>query len=165
MVLWRYLFELASKDLEALRKKKQTLEDLFSSKRISQQTYEYLNKDISEALMSAEKYLESLVSKMKGRIDNLERQIGVLEMFLANSEMMYAAGEIDYEAYERQSRALIAGIESMRREISEIRNILSAPSSGPMVSEKSMEVTAASPENITPIVTGIKSTEETLVQS
>ncbi|MEM1586299.1 MAG: CdvA-like protein [Candidatus Bathyarchaeia archaeon] len=152
MVLWKYLFGLASKDLETLKKKKQALEDLLSSNKISQQTYEYLNKDVSEALISIEKYLESLISKMKGRIDDLERQIGVLEIFLANSEMMYAAGEIDYEEYEKQSRALITGIESMKREISEIKSILSPPTPESIVMAKSVEVTVVSSESITSTV-------------
>jgi len=156
LVLWKYLFELASKDLEALKKKRQALEDLLLSNKISQQTYEYLNKDLSEALMSTEKYLESLVSKMKSRMDDLEKQIGILEIFLANSEMMYAAGEIDYETYDRESRALAAGIESMRREIFEIKNILSPPAP---------EHIAAPSENMTSIVVETKSTEETLGQT
>lgn len=162
MVLWKYLFGLASKDLEALKRKKQALEDLFSSNRISQQTYEYLNKDVGDALTSAEKYLESLVSKMKSRIDNLEKQMNILEIFLANSEMMYAAGEIDYETYERQSRALVAGIESIKREISEIKSILSAPTPEPVVITKSVEVTAVSSENATSAIIETQSMEETL---
>lgn len=156
LVLWKYLFELASKDLEALKKKRQALGDLLSSNKISQQTYEYLNKDLSEAMRSTEKYLESLVSKMKSRVDDLEKQIGILEIFLANSEMMYAAGEIDYETYDKESRALVAGIESMRREIFEIKNILGAPAP---------EHAAAPSENITSIVVEAKNTEETFEQT
>ncbi|MEM2454972.1 MAG: CdvA-like protein [Candidatus Bathyarchaeia archaeon] len=165
MVLWKYLLELASKDLEALKRKKQALDDLLSSNRISQQTYSYLSKDISEAMTNTEKYLESLISKMKNRIDDLEKQIGVLEIFLANNEMMYAAGEIDYEAYERQSKALAAGIESMRKEISEIKNILNPPAPEPVVMAKSVEIIVTPPENTTPIIVETKDVEETFGQT
>lgn len=163
MVLWKYLFELASKNLEALKRKKRALDDLLSSNRISQQTYESLNKDVSEALADAERYLESLVSKMKGRTDDLEKQISFLEVFLANSEMMYVAGEIDYETYEKQSKALVAGIESMNREISEIKSILNIPAPEPVIA-KSADVTTIS-EVTTPVVTETRSMEGTVEQT
>jgi len=154
LVLWKYLFKLVSKDLEALKRKKQALEDLLSSNRISRQTYDCLSKEISDAIINTEKYLDSLVSKMKSRVDDLERQISALEIFLANSEMMYAAGEIDYETYERESKALAAGIESMRKEISEIKSILNPPAP---------ETTAVS-ESVSPIAAETKNVGEILQQ-
>lgn len=164
MVLWKYLFELATKDLEALKKKKQALEDLLSSNKISRQTYEYIGKDLFEALKNAEKYLESLVSKMKGRVDDLEKQISILEIFLANSEMMYAAGEIDYETYEKESKALITGIESMKREIFEIRSILEG-TTPERSTARSIEVAPTPSENVTAIVVETKVSPEQMQPS
>ncbi|MEM1514727.1 MAG: CdvA-like protein [Candidatus Bathyarchaeia archaeon] len=162
MILWKCLFELTSKNLEALKRKKRALDDLLSCNRISQQTYDSLNKDLNEALANAERYLESLVSKMKSRINDLEKQISLLEMFLANSEMMYAAGEIDYETYEKQSKALSTGIESIRREMSEINGILNISAPEPSMA-KSVEATRAL-EITTPVITEMQNVGERIEQ-
>lgn len=122
--LWKYTFVLVSKDLELLRKKKQALDDLLSSNKISQLTYEHLNKEISEALADVERYLENMICKMRYRMEDLEKQINILEIFLANVEILRVAGEIDDETYERQSKALAIGLESMRNEVNEIRGAL-----------------------------------------
>ncbi len=122
--LWKYTFELASKELELLKKKKQALEDLFSSQRISQLTYEHLSREIGETLADVEKYLETVIRKMKGRMDSLEKHLGILEISLANVEILHATGEIDDETYEAQSRALSLGLESMKHEMEEIKGAL-----------------------------------------
>lgn len=122
--LWKYAFELASKDLELLKKKKQALDDLLSSNRISRQTYECLDKEIGDALSDVKRYLESLSCKMKNRAESLERQADILEVFLANIEILHASGEIDSETYEKQSKAISLGLESTRNEINEIRRAL-----------------------------------------
>lgn len=122
--LWKYIYELASKDLELLRKKKQALDDLLSANKISKLTYEHLNREISEALADVEKYLDTVICKMKSRIEDLEKQINILEIFLANVEILHVTGEIDDETYEKQSKALSMGLESMRNEVNEIRRAL-----------------------------------------
>ncbi|MEM2342172.1 MAG: CdvA-like protein [Candidatus Bathyarchaeia archaeon] len=124
MSLWKYIYELASKDLELLRKKKQALDNLLTANKISQLTYEHLNREISEALADVEKYLETVTCKMKSRIEELEKQISILEIFLANIEILHVTGEIDDETYEKQSKALSLGLESMRSEVNEIRSAL-----------------------------------------
>lgn len=155
---WKYIFELASKDLELLRRKKQALENLFSSNRISQQTYEYLGKEIGKALMDVERYMETIVSEMKGRLGELEKQIGILEIFLANTEILHAAGEINYETYESQSKALLLGLESMRNERNEIESALSlfASKSPQSIGCKEVAVTV----EVEPIVSAEVSTGE-----
>lgn len=133
--LWRYTLELASKELDLLKKKKQALDDLFSSQRISQATYEHLSKEVNEALADVEKYLETVISKMKSRMQDLEKQIGILEIFLANVEMLHVTNEIDDETYEKQSSALSLGIESTKYEIEEIKNALERLESKPAEAE------------------------------
>jgi len=133
--LWKYTLELASKELDLLKKKKQALDDLFSSQRISQATYEHLSREVDEALADVEKYLETVISKMKSRMEDLEKQIGILEIFLANVEMLHATNEIDDETYEKQSKALSLGIESVKYEIEEIKNALERAASKPAPAE------------------------------
>ena len=146
--LWKYTLELASKELDLLKKKKQALDDLFSSQRISQATYEHLSREVDETLADVEKYLETTISKMKSRMEDLEKQIGILEIFLANVEMLHATNEIDDEAYEKQSKALSLGIESVKYEIEEIKNALERTTSKPAPAEA--EVTEYTEETVTP---------------
>ncbi len=146
--LWKYTLELASKELDLLKKKKQALDDLFSSQRISQATYEHLSREVDETLADVEKYLETIISKMKSRMEDLEKQIGILEIFLANVEMLHATNEIDDETYEKQSKALSLGIESVKYEIEEIKNALEKATSKPAPAEA--EVTEYTEETVTP---------------
>lgn len=147
MSLWKYTFELASKDLELLRKKKQALDDLLAANRISQPTYEHISKEISESLADVEKYLETVICKMKSRIEDLEKQISILEIFLANVEILHVAGEIDDETYEKQSRALSIGLESMRNEVNEIKSALERVTPKPAETVKCEEETKAPGES------------------
>ena len=133
--LWKYTLELASKELDLLKKKKQALDDLFSSQRISQATYEHLSREVNEALADVEKYFETILSKMRSRMQDLEKQVGILEIFLANVEMLHATNEIDDETYEKQSNALSLGIESVKNEIEEIKNALEKITSKPAEAE------------------------------
>ena len=125
--LWKHIHELASKELDLVKRKKQALDDLLSSGRISQTTYEHLNAEIKEALTSVEKYLETTICKMEARAQDLEKQIGTLEVFLANTEMLHVTGEIDDETYEKQMNAINVGLEAARRELNEIKSILEGP--------------------------------------
>jgi len=92
---WKYSFEMINRELELVRKKKQALDELLASGKISQATYESLEKELAEALLNLETYQKSLIEKMSTRADDLEKQISTLELFLANLEIHHAAGEID----------------------------------------------------------------------
>ena len=122
--LWKHIFELTAKELDLIRKKKQVLNDLLSSGKISQATYEHLSAEIEETLDSMERYHESIVSKMRSRAQELEKQIGVLEIFLANTELLHVTGEIDEETYQKQIGAINVGLEAAKQELNEIRSVL-----------------------------------------
>jgi len=148
------MFELALKDLDLLRKKRQALDEMMASNRISQQTYEYLSREISDALSDMEKYIESLSCRMRNRAESLEKQASLLEIFLANTEMLHAAGEIDIETYERQSKAISLGLESTRNEIAEIKQVLERLTTKPSVEvkcEEAAKATAETPQPTQPI--------------
>jgi hypothetical protein len=133
---------LASKELDLIKKKKQALDDLLSSGRISQPTYEHLDAEVKEALTSIEKYLETIVCKMESRAQDLEKQIGTLEIFLANTEMLHVTGEIDDETYEKQMKAINIGLEAAKQELNEIKSILEGPKPAETVECKHKEETS-----------------------
>lgn len=120
MSLWKYSFGLASKELEVTKKKKQALDGLNASNKISQQTYDALNTDITKAISELEGHLKSLKDRMDSRTQELERQMSTLELFLASLEIHHAAGDVDDATYERQNDAIILGLEATKQEMSEI---------------------------------------------
>lgn len=124
MISWKYSFEAAVKELEMVRKKKQALDSLFNTGKISASTYEHLNKEITNAITTIEADQKALTEKMTLRASELEKQIKSLEIFLANLEIHHAAGELDEEAYRHQSDAITLGLETTKQELNDIKEAL-----------------------------------------
>jgi len=124
MISWKYSFELARKELEMVKKKKQALDSLLNEGKISQSTYGYLNKEVTDALKAIEAEQKVLTEKMTVRATELEKQVKSLEMFLANLEIHHATGEIDDESYEHQNGAISLGLEATKQELSDIKEAL-----------------------------------------
>ena len=118
-------FEIVSQELDLTRRKKQALDDLLASERISQPTYEHLEKGLMETIIDLETQQKSLADKMTGWADELEEQIQLLELLLANLEIHHATGEIDDEAYDKQNRAILLGLDATKQDLVDMRNILS----------------------------------------
>ena len=85
--LWKYSFELVTRELDVTKKKKLALDSLFASNKISQSTYNYLETELAKAITELEDHLKTLMDKMTGRAQELKRQTGILEMFLASLEI------------------------------------------------------------------------------
>jgi len=126
--LWKYSFELISKELEVTKKKKQALENLFAEGKISQSTYEYLKSEIAKAISELESNLSRLKDKMATRAQELESQLSSLELLLASLEIHHAAGDISDEIYEKENKAILLGLEATKRELNDIRSSLQGPS-------------------------------------
>ena len=122
MSLWKYSFELVTKELEVTRKKKQALDNLYAADKISQSTYEYLERELAKAVAELEDHLKNLMDKMTARAQELEKQISTLELFLASLEIHHAAGDVDDETYEKQNNAILLGLEATRQELSDINS-------------------------------------------
>jgi hypothetical protein len=120
MSLWKYSFGLASKELEVTKKKKQALDNLSESAKISRATYDYLNTELTKAISELEGHLKSLKDRMDSRTQELERQMSTLELFLASLEIHHAAGDVDDDTYEKQNDAIILGLEATKQEMDEI---------------------------------------------
>jgi len=117
LLSWKGSFAKVNDELGLAFKKRSALEGLFSSGRISQPVYESLNKVLSMEIEQVETRRKELASKITSRLDELERQMSALEMFLASVEMSYVAGEIPEELHSRESIALNVGIEAIRVEL------------------------------------------------
>lgn len=122
--MWKNSYEMANRELELVTKKRQALDELLATDRISQSTFETLERELTDAFSGLESYHKSLIEKIKARTGDLERQINTLELFLANLEIHHAAGEIDNESYNRQSQAITLGLGATKEELNEIRSLL-----------------------------------------
>jgi len=112
------------RDLDLTKKKKQTLDELFASQKISQSTYDHLEKKLTEETTIIEAKLKELSDSMTARAKELEKQIGLLEISLANLEMYHATGEIDDETYENQNKTILLNLEAIKQEIRTVKNFL-----------------------------------------
>lgn len=144
MISWKYSFKEISKDLELTKKKKQALDDLLNEGRISQSTYESLNKELTDAITDIETRRKALAEKVTSKISELEQQTTVLEMFLANSEIEYAAGEIDEELHQRESNAFALGLEVTKQELNAVKEVV-----GDLMPEEPMTTPLSPPSEIT----------------
>ncbi len=124
MISWKYSFEKVSRELELAKKKKQALDDLFNTGKISQSTYDDLNKNLTEGIAEIEARHKVLAEKMNAKITELEQQIRTLEKFLANAEIEYATGEVDEELHERESSALTLGLETAKQQLGAIKEAM-----------------------------------------
>jgi len=139
MVAWKDAFEKISIELDLTKKKKQALDDLLSTGRISQSTHDCLCKDVNEDINQIELRRKSLAEKIASKLTELEKQLQTLEFFLANSEMAYVAGEINSELYAQQSSALNLGMEATKQELNWIKEVIIQ-----LVPKETMPTTTAS---------------------
>ena len=121
MTWWKESFEKINSELELVRKKKEALENLLNSGRISQSTYEYYSKELEEAEKEIENRRKALIEKINLKMENLEKQLQVLEMLFADVEISHAVGELDDETYTRQRDTLAAGLDFARRELDSLK--------------------------------------------
>ena len=97
MISWKYTFKRLNEEYEIAKKKKQALDNLYETGKISQATRDSFTGDISAAIVEIEKQRQDLAEKMMAKTTELENQIKTLETLLANYEIQHVVGEIDDE--------------------------------------------------------------------
>jgi len=135
LISWKYSFKRLNEEYEISKKRKQALDNLLNTGRISRQTYDLFNSEISEAIAEIEKQHRALLEKMSLKVSELEGQIRTLEMLLANFEIQHVTGEVDEEAYQREIGVLSVGLETARKELGMIKEAMGQISSSLEVSE------------------------------
>jgi hypothetical protein len=122
--MWKDAFDRVNTELDLANRKKQALDTLLGSGRISQFTYDCICKDLNEEIGQIEIRRKALTDKMTNKLSELEEQQQTLEFFLANSEMAYAAGEINDELHARECSALSLGLDAVKQELNWIREVI-----------------------------------------
>jgi chromosome segregation ATPase len=121
---WKRSFERLNSEYETVVKKRQALNSLLESGRISRPTYELFEKEMDEAVAEIERQRKALLDKMAAKTRELEEQIKTLEKLLANFEIQHVGGEIEEEVYQREIALLSMGLESTRQELSAIKETI-----------------------------------------
>ena len=146
LISWKHSFRRLGEEFEVAKKKKQALDNLLTSGRISQSTYDSFNKEIDEAITEIERQQQALQEKMRTKMMELEDQIKTLEMLLANFEIQHVTGEVDEEVYQRQVDLLSIGLENSRLELNGVKEAVDQLSSGNILIQEETE--PQPPENI-----------------
>jgi hypothetical protein len=122
------------------KKKKQALDNLLNTGRISQSTYDLFNNEIDEAIAEIERQQKALLEKMNSTMEEFEAQIKTLEMLLANFEIQHVTGEVDEEVYQSEMGVLSMGIETAKQELDTVREAVNQLSSGMQISSTEVVV-------------------------
>ena len=150
LISWKHSFKRLNEESEMARKKKQALDNLLSTGRISQSTYDSFSKEMDEAIAEIERQRNALLEKMGSKMKELEGQIRTLEMLFANYEIQHVAGEVDDEVYQREIGLLSTGLEAARHELDAVNEAVSQLSSGNPSAEQEIEVQVAEEQSPQP---------------
>ncbi|MEM3566151.1 MAG: CdvA-like protein [Candidatus Bathyarchaeia archaeon] len=121
---WKRSFERLNSEYETVMKKRQALNSLLESGRISRPTYELFESEMNEAIAEIERQRKALMDKMAVKARELEEQVRTLEKLLANFEIQHVGGEIEEEVYQREVSILSMGLESTRQELNAIKETI-----------------------------------------
>jgi len=130
LISWKHSFKKLNEENEMAKKKKQALDNLLNTGRISQSTYDLFNNEIDEGIAEIERQQKALLEKMNSKMEELEEQIKTLEMLLANFEIQHVTGEVDEEVYQSEMGILSMGIETAKHELDVVREAVNQLSSG-----------------------------------
>jgi len=134
LISWKHSFKKLTEENEMAKKKKEALDNLLNTGRISQSTYDLFNSEMDEAIAEIERQQKGLLEKMNSKMEELEAQIKTLEMLLANFEIQHVTGEVDEEVYQHEMGILSMGIETAKHELDTVREAVNQLSSGMQVS-------------------------------
>lgn len=147
------------------KKKKQALDNLLNTGKISPPTHELFHREIDATVAEIERQQRALLEKMNTKMKELEEQIRTLEMFLANFEIQHVTGEVDDETYQREINLLSVGLDTARNELGAVReaiNQLSTNTQNLIVDVNVQEkIESSLSENVDVSKTEIKVAEET----
>src|SRR3990170_3034776 len=150
LISWKHSFKRLNEEYELANKKKNALDNLYETGRISQSTRDSFNNDIVTAITEIEKQQKDLLAKMEAKVNELQSNIKTLEMLLANYEIQHVVGEIDEDTYQHEITLLGTGLETTKHELETIKE--AATQLCPPSPAVAMEPPAATPPPPTEVV-------------
>ena len=121
LISWKHSFKLLNEEYDIAKKKKQALDKLYESGRISQSTRDSFDNELVSAIADIEKQQKDLLAKMEAKVSEFRSQIQTLEMLLASYEMQHVVGEIDEDTYQHETMILSTGLETAKNELDAIK--------------------------------------------
>jgi len=121
VISWKNSFKRLNEEYELAKKKKQAVDNLYITGKISQFTRDSFNKDINATIVDIERQQKDLLEKMQFKTDELASQINTLESILANYEIQHVVGEIEECAYQRDVLLFTAVMDATRNELETIK--------------------------------------------
>ena len=154
MISWKYTFKRLNEEYEIATKKKQALDNLCATGKISSGTRDQFTGDIVKAIADIEVQRKELGERMQAKTATLETQLKTLEMLLADYEIQHVVGEIDDEIYGRELGLLSNILDTTKNELGNIKlatnQLFPAPKIEAPVIEAAAPV-AAAPIESTPV--------------
>jgi len=156
LISWKHSFRRLNEESETARKKKQALDNLLTTGKISQSTFDIFNNEIDAGIAEIEKQRNALFEKMDSKTNELGEQIKTLEMLLANLEIQHVTGDVEEEVYQREINVLSMGLESAKQELDTLRDAVNQLSDGNRNTEEERRIEPtgdsvdAPPENANP---------------
>ena len=167
MISWKYTFKRLNEEYELANKKKQALDNLCATGKISQLTRDSFTSDIVKAIEDIEKQRQDLAEKMQAKTQEIDGQIKTLEMLLANYEIQHVVGEIDDDIYEREITLLSTSLETSRNELSVLKDATNQLFPSPKPIEAPASIQAEEQAESTPLDVAIETPtiEPTLIET
>jgi hypothetical protein len=175
LISWKHSFNRLNEEFEMAKKKKQALDNLFETGRISQTTHDTFDNDISSVITEIEKQQNALLNKMQNTTQELDDQVKILESLFTNFEIQHAVGEIEEDTYQSEIHLLSSGLETAKRELAKIKDAICqlTPPLEPQMAEPAIDTilvendsseetisTLENPENLPETTEDIESTPE-----
>jgi len=130
-------------ELERAKTKKQALENLFETRKISQMVYDRIAREVEEEITKIEKRTELQTHKISETIGELRNIIGLLEHHLTRIQIRFSVGEMDEKQFKREKDAYARGITSLRTQIGSLERALEGFSRREVGPEKAFHFYAA----------------------
>jgi hypothetical protein len=150
LISWKHSFKLLKEEYDIAKKKKQALDKLYESGRISQSTRDSFDNELVSAIADIEKQQKDLLAKMEAKVSEFRGQIQTLEMLLASYEIQHVVGEIDEDTYQHEIMLLSTGLETAKHELDAIKEaaiqLCPAPAAPATEPTAVAEVVAPAPE-------------------
>jgi hypothetical protein len=139
LISWKHSFSRLNEEYELAKKKKQALGNLMDTGKISQSTHSLFNREIDEAVAEIDGQRKALLGKMASKAMELGEQIRTLEILLANFEIQHVTGEVDDEAYGRETELLCTGLETAKKELDDVQYAVNQLSNDDMMTQQEVE--------------------------
>lgn len=127
-LIYLYPWELESieiaKSLDLAIKRIQALDELFRMGEIPGETYDEFKKIHEASFRELKERRNRLISRLKGRIDKLNSQIGELQMFRTSLKMQKLTGEIEEDRFKEAISIVEDGLNKAFTEKEELESTI-----------------------------------------